>query len=90
VDKVQVSQVNDRKYYVAGQIRKPGSYRLTTPKTVLEAIIEAGGPSDFAKTKACYILRKNQKFFFNYLDVTKGQHLEQNIQLQAGDVIQIP
>jgi polysaccharide export outer membrane protein len=87
---VQVVRMNGPKYYVAGQIHKPGAYILTTPKTVLEAITEAGGPADFAKTKGIYILRHNEKLPFNYNDVVKGRNLEQNILIQDGDVIQIP
>jgi polysaccharide export outer membrane protein len=87
---IQVLRINSKKYYVAGQIHKPGAYILSAPKTVLEAIIEAGGPADFAKTKGIYILRHNQKLPFNYNDVTKGKHLEQNVLVRDGDVIQVP
>jgi polysaccharide export outer membrane protein len=87
---VQVIRMSGPKYYVSGQVRKPGAYILTTPKTVLEAITEAGGPADFAKTKGIYVLRHNQKLPFNYNDVSKGKNLEQNILIQDGDVIQIP
>jgi polysaccharide export outer membrane protein len=87
---VQVIRVNSKKFYIAGQVRRPGAYGLTTPKTVLEAIVEAGGPVEFAKTKAIYILRNRERLPFNYLDVSKGKFLEQNVQLQNGDIIVIP
>jgi polysaccharide export outer membrane protein len=87
---IQIVKINSKKFYVAGQIKRPGSYTLGTPKTVLEAIIEAGGPADFAKTKGIYILRGLQRIPFNYNDVSKGKNLDQNILLQNGDVIQIP
>ncbi|HEY3835928.1 MAG TPA: polysaccharide biosynthesis/export family protein [Bryobacteraceae bacterium] len=87
---IQVIRINSKKYYVAGQIHKPGAYILSAPKTILEAIIEAGGPADFAKTKGIYVLRRNTRLPFNYNDVTKGKHLEQNILIKDGDVIQVP
>jgi len=87
---IQVTRINSKKYYISGEVRRAGAYSLSTPKTVLEALIEAGGLADFAKKKAIYILRAKQKIPFNYSDVSKGKHLEQNILLQNGDVIVVP
>jgi len=87
---IQVVRILSKKYYITGEVHKPGAYSLSTPKTVFEALIEAGGPADFAKRKAIYILRGKQKIPFNFVDVQKGNHLEQNILLQNGDVIVAP
>jgi protein involved in polysaccharide export with SLBB domain len=87
---VQISRTAISKTYVSGQVRKPGAYALNGPKTVLEAIIEAGGPTDFAKTRSSYVLRGHEKLPFNYFEVTKGRHLEQNIVLKNGDVVVVP
>jgi polysaccharide export outer membrane protein len=87
---IQVLRINSKKYYMSGGVRKPGLYPLTTPKTIYEALIEAGGPTDFAKKKKIYVLRGQQKFSFNYNEVSKGTHLEQNILLQNGDVVTVP
>jgi polysaccharide export outer membrane protein len=87
---VQVMKINSKKYYVSGQVRKPGVYTLSVPKKVLEAIIDAGGPVDFAKIKGIYILRGSQKIKFNYKDVSQGKNMCQNILVENGDVIQVP
>jgi polysaccharide export outer membrane protein len=87
---IQVLRINSKKYYVSGQVRKPGAYTLSSPKTFLEAISEAGGPVEFAKSKAILILRGHQKFLFNYNDVSKGKHMEQNLLVQDGDFINVP
>lgn len=87
---IQVVFVRSKKYYLSGEVRKPGSYSLSTPKTILEALIEGGGPADFAKTKRIYILRGSTRLPFNYNDVSKGRHLEQNILLENGDVVVVP
>jgi polysaccharide export outer membrane protein len=88
--RIQIDQPDSPKFYISGEIRKPGPYLLTTPKTVLEAITQAGGPNDFAKVKKIYILRGQQKLPFNYADVSRGWNLEQNVTLQNGDVIYVP
>lgn len=87
---VSVEKVNSKKYYIQGEIDKPGAYPLVVPTSVLEALVNAGGFRDFANTKKITILRGTQTFKFNYKEVSKGKKMEQNIQLQPGDQIFVP
>jgi polysaccharide biosynthesis/export protein len=87
---VTVQQVLSKKYYMDGEIGRPGEYPLAAPTTVLEAISLAGGLRDFANGKKIYILRGSERLKFNYKDVIKGKNLEQNIPLQSGDHIVVP
>jgi polysaccharide biosynthesis/export protein len=91
---VIVTQVNSQRVYVLGQIGRPGPVDMLPDMTVLQAIAAAGGPAQFAKDKSIYILRnengKQQKIPFNYPDVIKGKHPEQNILLKPGDTIVVP
>jgi len=92
--KVEVRQINSKKYYLQGEVKSPGSYPLITPTTVLEALVKAGGFQDFANKKKIRILRmekgKVTEFKFNYNDVTRGRKVEQNINLKPGDQIIVP
>jgi len=87
---VAVQEVHSKKYFIIGEVQKPGSYPLTIPTTVLEALVNAGGFRDFANTKKIIIMRGTKRFTFNYKDVTKGKHMEQNIMLESGDQIIVP
>jgi polysaccharide export outer membrane protein len=92
---VMVMQINSRKYNVLGRVAKPGSYPLAATTTALDAIAGAGGFQDFAKVKDIYILRKSadgteSRIPFDYKDVIKGKHPEQNIRLQPHDTIVVP
>jgi polysaccharide export outer membrane protein len=87
---IQVLKINSKKYYISGGVRKGGAYPLTAPKTIYEALIEAGGLADFAKQTKIYVLRGQQQIKFNYKEVSKGKNLPQNILLQNGDVIVVP
>jgi polysaccharide export outer membrane protein len=87
---VTVQQVLSKKYYIDGEIGRPGEYPLAAPTTVLEAISMAGGLRDFANGKKIYILRGSERLKFNYKDVIKGKNLDQNIPLQSGDHIVVP
>jgi len=82
-----VTDVRSKKYYIIGQVNRAGSFPLVTPTTVLEALVNAGGFREFANTKKIRILRGSKVFNFNYNDVTRAKHLEQNIYLENGDKI---
>jgi polysaccharide export outer membrane protein len=92
---VTVLQMNSQKFNILGRVSKPGSYPLSASTTVLDAIAAAGGFQDFAKQKGIYILRKNPqggvaRIAFNYKDVIRGNHPEENIQLRPDDTIVVP
>jgi polysaccharide export outer membrane protein len=92
---VMVQQINSEKFNILGQVAKPGTYPLTLPTTILDAIALAGGFRDFAKQKGIYVLRQNAKgadlrIPFNYKDVIKGRNPEQNILLEPHDTIVVP
>jgi polysaccharide export outer membrane protein len=87
---VTVQQVLSQKYYMDGEVVRPGEYQLTAPTTILEAISIAGGLRDFANSKKIYVLRGDERLRFNYKDVIKGKNLDQNIYLRSGDHIVVP
>lgn len=87
---VEVDRVNSKKYYIQGEVNKPGSYPLVIDTTVLEALVNAGGFRDFANTKKIVILRGSERLKFNYREVTHGKKMEQNILVKPGDQIIVP
>lgn len=87
---VTVVQVNSKKYFVTGQVNRPGAFSLYTPIHVMEALTQAGGFREFANTKKITILRKGERIKFNYNDVVKGKNLDQDIVVEHGDYIIVP
>jgi polysaccharide export outer membrane protein len=87
---VSVQQINSKKYFIIGEVVRPGPYPLTVKMTVLEALTNAGNFRDFANPKKIIILRKGQRLKFNYKDVIKGKKPEQNVTLENGDQIIVP
>jgi len=92
---VMVQQMNSQKFNILGRVMKPGSYPLLATTTILDAIAEAGGFQDFAKQKGIYILRRNPqgvetRIPFNYKDVIRGKHTEENILVKPNDTIVVP
>jgi polysaccharide export outer membrane protein len=91
---VTVTQINSRRVFVTGEVAHSGALPLLPNMTVLQALSSSGGFTQFAREKNIYVLRvedgKQVKLPFNYKAVVKGQHPEQNIILQPGDVIVVP
>jgi protein involved in polysaccharide export with SLBB domain len=71
-------------YSITGKVKRPGSYPMSKPTTVLEAINDAGGFSDSDPTDI-QIASGNGKraFLFRYRDGIKALRIE----LENGDVV---
>jgi polysaccharide biosynthesis/export protein len=91
---VVVSAINSRRVYVLGEVTHPGGFALLPDMTVLQAISDAGGLTQFANGKKIYVLRnengEQMKYPFNYNKVMKAQNPEQNFPLKSGDTIVVP
>src|ERR1700683_4669114 len=87
---VFVTEVRSKKFYIDGEVNRPGSFALVTPTSVLEALSPSGGFRELANTKKIRVLRAGQIRRFNYKEVTNGRHLEQNIAVENGDHIIVP
>lgn len=90
---IVVTAMNSRRVFVTGEVNHSGPISLLPHMTVLQALAQAGF-TQFANPKAIYLLRtasgKQEKIPFNYKEVVKGNHPEQNIELQPGDTIVVP
>lgn len=84
---VIVTEVRSKKFYIDGEVNRPGAFPLVTPLTVLEALSICGGFKDFANQKDIRVLRGAKVFKFNYKQVSRGKNLEQNISVENGDHI---
>jgi polysaccharide export outer membrane protein len=91
---VIVKDIQSKKLYVIGAVKKEGIIQYTYRMSVMQALTEVGGLTDYAKRKKIYILRneggKDYRLPFDYDAVIKGEKMEQNIQLLAGDTIVVP
>jgi polysaccharide export outer membrane protein len=90
-DIVFIPDSSDTSIYVLGSVQKPGSYRLTPRMTVLDALAQAGGPSENAAPEKIGIYRAGTQqaeiVDFSELISTKRNV---NYALEDGDVLFIP
>ena len=54
---VFLDQSNSRRYYVLGEVNRPGSYLLIGRVSVAQALATAGGPTNFSKRNAALLVR---------------------------------
>ncbi|HVX67943.1 MAG TPA: polysaccharide biosynthesis/export family protein [Bryobacteraceae bacterium] len=87
---VAVQAVRSKRYYLSGEVNRPGAYPLAQRVTVFEALTMAGGFREFAGKKKIVVIRGTQRFKFNWNEVVKGKNLAQNIPLENGDHIIVP
>ena len=91
---VSVTEIHGNKVYVIGQVAKPGEFIVNPRVDVMQALSMAGGMTAFASLSNIIILRRNgttqTALRFDYTDVAKGKKLDDNIQLQSGDVVVVP
>lgn len=90
---VVVAAMNSRRVFVTGEVSHSGAIPLLPHMTVLQALSSAGF-TQFANLKAIYVLRndggRQTKLPFNYKEVVKGQHSEENVELRPGDTVVVP
>lgn len=88
------TQIHSQKIYMIGGVKKEGAVPLQSSMTVLQAITECGGLTDYAKPRKIYVLRnqggKQVRLPFDYEAVIEGLHPEQNIQLVPNDTVVVP
>jgi len=90
---VVLTQSNSKKVYLLGEVSKKGPIDWAPGMTLLQAIANAGGLTDFANKGKIYILRvedgNQQKIPVRYKEALKGDS-EANVVLKSGDTIVVP
>ena len=90
-DAIFIPQLLERNVYVLGEVNAPKFIEYREGMTVMEALLEAGGFTKFAKQNDTSILRKDgQKditISIKAKDLLKDGDLGQNVKLKAGDYI---
>jgi polysaccharide biosynthesis/export protein len=91
---VAITKLEGNRIYVIGQVNKPGTFTMNPRLNVLQALSMAGGMTPFAGLNDIIVMRNTggqQRILpFRFGEVSRGRNLEQNVQLEAGDVVIVP
>jgi len=90
-DIVFIPDSSDTSIYVLGQVGKPGAYRLTPRMTVLDAIAQAGGPTEDAQPEKIGLYRagSNTTEEISFAELINPAR-RMNYALEDGDVLFLP
>lgn len=82
------------KFFVTGQVVRPGPYPLTEGTNVMQAIAISGGLGPFAARSRIQVRRKvagvESTLMFDYSAFEGGQDVGGNVDLQPGDIVIVP
>lgn len=91
---VTIQQIVGNKIYILGQVQDPGAYVMNPRIDITQALSIAGGFTAFADADNIQVLRRSRDqqtvLSFDYGEVSSGRRLDQNVLLEAGDVIIVP
>ena len=89
--RVTLGQIRSIQINVMGEVRVPGTYRLSSFSTVFHALYRAGGISDIGTLRGIRVMRGGRQValvdVYDY--ILKGQ-LDDDVRLEEGDVIIVP
>jgi len=91
---VVVDAVHSYKVSVLGEVRLPGRFEFQNQASVLDALAEAGGLTEFASSSNILILRNNggqtEQISFNYQKLLRSGNTAARVLVFPGDVILVP
>lgn len=90
-DIVYIPDSSDTSVYVMGAVGRPGSYRMTPRMTVLDAIAQAGGLTENAKSDRIGLYRAGTKQveYVTWSDLITADRYK-NYAMEDGDVLFVP
>jgi polysaccharide biosynthesis/export protein len=73
-----------------GEVSRPGRYPVRQAPTVLAALSQAGGLTEFARKDRIFVLRDGpepQRIRLTYEQITRGEDVAKGFRLRAGDAV---
>jgi polysaccharide biosynthesis/export protein len=87
---ITVEEAHPCLIYVAGEVGHPGAFAIESAPGVLQALVQAGGLSQNARTDRIFVLRDTPartRIGFTYDALTRMNGNAPSFRLQPGDVI---
>lgn len=87
-------EIGPNQFYVVGSVTNPGVYTFKPEDTVLDAVLRAGGFTEFASRNGTKVVRetngKTRTFQVRMKDVMERGEMDKNISIMPGDMIIVP
>ena len=83
-----IVMAEEDEYFVQGEVKREGRYPLTRDLTVLQAIVTAGGYTDYAKKSQVKIIRGNEVVVVDAGRIEERK--EKDPLIKPGDIVLVP
>ena len=88
---VTLGELRSIQIIVVGQVRKPGSYTISSLATLVNALLTSGGPTSKGSMRKVQLKRANKVVTeFDLYDLLQKGDKSKDVQLLPGDVIFVP
>lgn len=90
-----IVQEAEGRYYVLGQVRRPGEFPFRRPVGLIEAVAAAGGYDDSARLSHIVVLRRDREGrtwagVFDFRDFMDAEDRFGNVAIRPDDIVWIP
>ncbi|MBZ5489498.1 MAG: SLBB domain-containing protein [Acidobacteriia bacterium] len=88
---VTLGQLRSIQIFVVGQVKRPGSYTVSSLSTLVNALFASGGPSNRGSMRQIVLKRQGKEITrFDLYDLIVSGDKSKDAQLLPGDVIYVP
>jgi polysaccharide biosynthesis/export protein len=88
---VTLGQLRSIQVFVVGQVKRPGSYTVSSLSTLVNALFASGGPSNRGSMRQIVLKRQGKEITrFDLYDLIVSGDKSKDAQLLPGDVIYVP
>ena len=96
---INLKQVKSRSFTILGQVKRQGTYEMSQPTTVLDAVSRAGGTytaftngktRELADLGRSILVRSNRLVPLDFEALIEKGDMSQNVYLQPGDYLYLP
>jgi len=93
-DTIYVPEETQNRYFVGGQVKRPGQYPWRPGLTVLDALSQAAWETERARLSQTFVVRKKpdggeERIRVDVVRLLNKADMKQNVELQPGDVVYV-
>lgn len=88
---ITVSRIRTNQVFVNGEVARPGAYAVSAVGTVMNALYQAGGPTERGNFRAVKVMRAGRQVdTLDLYDFLLGGNTRGDVRLEQGDVVFVP
>lgn len=87
---VEILRYEAKKFYVLGEVARPGAFPVDGDTTLIEAIGLAGGVPPTGDLESATVVRQGKLLPINLADVLRRGDVSRNVYMRHGDLVYVP